>query len=369
MRNQRLGKRFLKAYSIISMCLVSAIIGSAITLGATGMIKPNTNLTGGVIEKVAKMEMRAVPYTSPVVNIANEVAPSVVSIVNKYKMYDFFYGSAEAKSSGSGIIVSTDGYIITNNHVVDGAETLTVKLSNGKSYTAKIVGTDPSHDFAVVKIDGTNFPAAKLGDSSKLQVGELAVAIGNPLGDLEGTVTVGVVSALGRTIEEDTGTIKNLIQTDAAINPGNSGGALCNSAGEIVGINTLKIVKSNTEGLGFAIAVNEIKPLMEEIIKNGYIKKAKLGVQLKNAYIQSDQNDGNTIYGIYVAAVETNGPCDKAGIKKGDLIVKLNGKTVKSTSELTNELAGSKPGDKISLTVLRDGSNLTLNVTLGETTH
>lgn len=313
------------------------------------------------------------PLTIP--QIAAKVGPSVVGVINKAKVapnrfYDpfsgryYYYQDPSAKDevveqgSGSGIIISSDGYIVTNNHVIEGAAEVTVILNDGQEYAAEIVGSDSKTDLAVLKIDKTELPAATLGDSTKVVAGELAVAIGNPLGqELAGSVTSGVVSAVNRKLQVDNKTL-TLVQTDAAINPGNSGGALVNQYGEVIGINTVKLSTTGVEGLGFAIAISEAKPIIENLKANGYVS----GRPLVGITVSS------TNYGLSVVSVSAGSAAEKAGIKKDDLIIKVDGTAVKNKETLNEMRDAKKPGDAMVFTVMRDGGLIDITVILAEET-
>ncbi|MFB9447916.1 S1C family serine protease [Dactylosporangium vinaceum] len=279
--------------------------------------------------------------------VAEAVLPSVVDIST---------GEAE----GSGVIMTADGQIITNNHVVAGARQLTVTFSTGKTAPATVVGTDPAGDIAVIKVQGVSgLTAAKFGDSDALRVGDTVLAVGSPLG-LQGSVTAGIVSALHRTIEGEQGgkSIADAIQTDAAINPGNSGGALVNLRGEVVGINTAIATageNSGNIGVGFAISANRARAGADQLAKGGKVSHPYLGVQL---------TDGTN--GALIGGVVAGGPADKAGLKTGDLVTKFGSATVGDATALINAVQAGKAGDQVQVTVNRNGSDQTVTVTLGE---
>ncbi len=304
------------------------------------------------------------------VDIAATVGPSVVGIVCKTEYLTFFGQRVESSGSGSGIIITSDGYIATNNHVVEGAKSLSVILNTGEEYDARIIGLDAKTDLAVIKIDATELPAATLGDSAKCQVGELAVAIGNPLGqELAGTVTVGVISAVNRTIQTgDDGSTMSLLQTDAAINPGNSGGALVNAYGEIIGINSMKFSGDNVEGIGFAIPINSAKPVLSDLMNGGYVKgRPLIGISLRE--ISPEIAAINDLpAGLYVAEVAVGGAADKAGIKSGDIVTAVDGKIVETAKEVNEIRDTHKAGEIIKITVNRDGETKTFDVVLLEDT-
>jgi serine protease Do len=273
----------------------------------------------------------------------------------------------ETQSLGSGFIISPDGYILTNNHVVENATEITVILHNEKTYAAKVIGTDPKTDLALIKIDAKGLPTVKLGDSDKLKVGEWVMAIGNPFG-LSETVTAGIVSAKGRVI--GSGPYDDFIQTDASINPGNSGGPLFNVEGEVVGINTAIIEQG--QGLGFAIPINIARDLLSQL-KKGEVVRGWLGVVIQDVTPELAQSFGlKEPTGALVADIEPGSPADKAGIKKGDIILKFNGKEITKTKELPTIVAMTPVGETVTVTILRDGktSDVTLKVGKmpGETT-
>ncbi len=304
------------------------------------------------------------------IEISAKVGPSVVGIVCKTEYMTFFGQRVQQSGSGSGIIITSDGYIATNNHVVEGAREIKVILNTGKEYDAKIVGLDAKTDLAVIKVEATDLPVATLGDSAKCQVGELAVAIGNPLGqELAGTVTVGVISAVNRSIQTaDDGTTMSLLQTDAAINPGNSGGALVNAYGEIIGINSMKFSGDNVEGIGFAIPVNSAKPIISDLMNGGYVKgRPLIGISLRE--ISAEIAAINDLpAGLYVADVAVGGAAEKAGIKQGDILTAVDGKIVETAKQVNEIRDTHKAGDTIKITVSRDGETKTFDVVLLEDT-
>ncbi|MBM7581663.1 serine protease Do [Caldicoprobacter guelmensis] len=312
---------------------------------------------------------------NPVVEIAEKVGPAVVGITNKsiITYRDWFFGDVymqEQEGYGSGIIISDEGYIVTNAHVVEGAKELYVVFQGEKQVPAQLVGMDTTSDVAVVKVDPqvfkeVKYAVAKLGDSDKVRPGELAVAIGNPLGhDLAGTITVGVISAVNRTLVVDQKPMK-LIQTDAAINRGNSGGALVNAKGEVIGMNTLK--GSGAEGLGFAIPTNEFLPIVKELIQKGVVVREddKPGIGIWGQEITAaDAKRLNYPQGILVRAVVQNGAAAKAGIQPGDVIIGFNDKPIKTFQELKDAINQHKVGDIVKIKIWRDGKEFTLPVTL-----
>ena len=277
--------------------------------------------------------------------------------------------------SGSGVFISNEGYIITNNHVVEGTKEVSIILSDGTDQKATVVGTDQYSDVAVLKTDGKVPAVATLGNSDTLNPGESVIAIGSPLGNFKNTVTVGVVSATGRSIDTGNGyQIENLIQTDAAINHGNSGGPLVDLAGEVIGINTLVVRNTNSgdvaEGLGFAIPVNTAQAVAQQIIQMGYFSRPYMGINFQpiNPDIAAQYNLPAQ-WGVYVTKVAENSPASDAGLQQGDIIVKLGDITLDETHSYVNTLFTFKPGDQITLNVLRDGKDTQLQITLGEAKH
>src|SRR5580704_11734551 len=270
-------------------------------------------------------------------------------------------------SLGSGVIVSPDGYILTNNHVIDGATDVRVTFGDKRQLKAKIVGADPKTDIAVLKVEGTDFPAITIGDSSKVQVGDYALAIGDPFG-VGQTVTMGIISAMNRGnlgIED----YEDFIQTDAPINPGNSGGALVNDRGELVGINTaiLSHGSGGNQGIGFAVPVNLAREVMDQIMDHGKVNRAYLGIMVQDVTPAIAKAMGlNTMTGVLVGDVTATGPAQKSGIKRGDIILDVNGKPVADSRELRNTISMMQPGEPVKLQIVRNGSTQNLTVKLGE---
>lgn len=307
---------------------------------------------------------------NPVVAIADVAGKSVVGVTVRSVSNTVFGGTSTSDSEGSGIIYTADGYIVTNYHVIEDAisnqsiSKVYVTLPNSdEEIEASIIGADSVTDIAVIKIQKEGLSAATFDDSNNLKVGELVVAIGNPLGrELAGSITVGYVSALNRTLTSNGRTYK-LLQTDAAINPGNSGGALVSSSGKVIGINTVKIGATDVEGIGFAIPSNIAKPIVDELIKNGKIVRPYIGI----SGISLDDNMAkryNLVKGVYVAKIESSSAAYNAGIKVGDVIVKIDDKEITTIEEL-NEIKNLKSvGDTVKITVYRDGKNTEINVKL-----
>lgn len=270
------------------------------------------------------------------------------------------------RGEGSGVIVRKDGYILTNNHVVEGAQRILVELSDKRVLPAKIVGTDPETDLAVIKIDGDNFPAVGFGDSRLLQAGEIVLAIGNPFGVFGNTVTMGIVSAVGRTQIGEGSPFESFIQTDAAINQGNSGGALVSASGELIGINTSIFTRTGDfSGIGFAIPTAIAVPIMEQLIATGEVKRGYLGASLGSVSAEiAERLALKETTGAYVDAVVDGGPGARAGLRPNDVIVEVNGRAVKDRPEAINTIAGISPGQTVELKLRRRGELIEIKVTL-----
>ena len=307
--------------------------------------------------------------------VADLVSPSVVVITTEQVVYSqwSWYGQNQVESgAGSGVIISSDGYILTCAHVVDGASNITVTI-NDKDYTATLVGEDTTSDIAVIKIDANGLTPATVGDSDSLKVGQNVMAVGNPLGELGGTVTGGMISALNRSVTIHGSSSVNtmsLIQMDASVSPGNSGGGLFNMNGELVGIVNAKSSSSDAEGLGFAIPINDAIKVAQELLENGYVTgRPYLGITyLAVTDAQTASQLGVNAYGVYVVEVVKGGPAEKAGLQAGDRIVSVDGTEIASKDDLGTLMQKHAAGDTLSITIARDGQMQTVNVTLGEKT-
>ena len=307
--------------------------------------------------------------------VADLVSPSVVVITTEQVVYSqwSWYGQNQVESgAGSGVIISSDGYILTCAHVVDGASNITVTIGD-KDYTATLVGEDTTSDIAVIKIDANGLTPATVGDSDSLKVGQSVMAVGNPLGELGGTVTGGMISALNRSVTIQGSSSVNtmsLIQMDASVSPGNSGGGLFNMNGELVGIVNAKSSSSDAEGLGFAIPINDAIKVAQELLENGYVTgRPYLGITyLAVTDAQTASQLGVNAYGVYVVEVVKGGPAEKAGLQAGDRIVSVDGTEIASKDDLGTLMQKHAAGDTLSITIARDGQMQTVNVTLGEKT-
>ena len=305
--------------------------------------------------------------------VAKMVSPSVVVITTEQVVYSqwSWYGQSQVESgAGSGVIISSDGYILTCDHVVSGASNITVTIGDD-DYTATVVGEDSTSDVAVLKIDANGLTPAVVGDSDALTVGDNVLAVGNPLGELGGTVTSGIVSALNRSVSiQSSGSVNtmSLIQMDASVSPGNSGGGLFNMNGELVGVVNAKSSDSDAEGLGFAIPINDAMKVAQDLLENGYVTgRPYMGITyLAVTDAQTAQQLGVNAYGIYVADVVKGGPADKAGLKVGDRIVSIDGTEVAQKTDLGTIIQQHSAGDTLSITVARDGQMQTVSLTLGE---
>lgn len=315
-------------------------------------------------------------YSEATSAIAKKVQPSVVGIKVEYSVNSFFNQSSSATASGSGVIISEDGYILTNNHIVNTssdssyyevskANSVKVYLyGDSTAYDATIIGTDELTDLAVVKIDKTGLQAAELGNSDSVEVGSFAMAIGNPLG-LDNSVTLGTVSAVNREVTDSDGKKFTLIQTDAAINSGNSGGALVNSYGQVIGINTLKLSGDGVEGIGFAIPINSTKDVREQLIQYGKVKRPYIGIGGINVD-EAKSKYYNLPIGVYVQSVEDFSSAQKAGIKVGDVITAIDGTTITTMDELNNIKYSHSIGDTVTLKLIREGKEIEVSLTLSE---
>ena len=360
-----------KTGATVASCFLLAGVGgfggtylaNEVSGGNKTVLYQNTNTSSSSNSNTANASSMSVK------DVANETMNSVVEIRTESIKTNDFFQQAISSGAGSGVILSADGYIVTNNHVIDGANKVTVKTKDGKEYSAKLVGKDSTTDLAVIKIEATGLKPVVLGTSKNLQVGDTAIAIGNPLGELGGTVTNGIISALDREITID-GESMHLLQTNAAINPGNSGGGLFNDQGQLIGIVNAKSSGSNIEGLGFAIPIDIAKPVITSLIENGKVEgRAELGVTLQEYQTQNqnpfEENDASAT-AVYIVQVQSGKAADKAGLKRGDRIIEVDGKEVKEVSDVKSAISSHKAGDTIKIKIERDNKEQTVSVTLLE---
>jgi len=376
--------RRYNTYKLAALFLTSVFIFSGCT----------TDFFGGGTEPAAKEETQQKAPPAPVIidgirtsyaDLVEKASPAVVQITSTLKnsrakktsgspFEEFFKQLPQSPQNqqprqgfGSGVIVSEDGTILTNHHVVKDADKITIEMNDNKTYEAKVVGSDPPSDLAVLKIEGEKFPFLKLGDSDSVRVGDIVLAIGNPLG-IGQSVTSGIISAKGRRTGIGDGSFEDFLQTDAPINRGNSGGALINLSGELVGINSqILSTTGGSIGIGFAIPSNMSKSVMEQLVKNGKVRRGMLGIDIQNITSDIAENlDLKDAKGVLVSNVRKDSAAEKAGIKRGDLVTAINGEAVDDGNSLRNKVAGTQPGTEIALTILRNGKEQELKATLGE---
>lgn len=373
----------------VAVPFLSGVLGAGLVLGTCfgvpgireNLLKvdsnKNTVSTSASSGQLNTTQISLADYSGTGIAVAQKVQPSIVGIKVEYTVNSIFMmQQGTASAEGSGIIISEDGYILTNNHVINSsssssyyeigeANKVTVFLYNDTTeYSATVVGTDAETDLAVIKIDKTGLPAAELGDSDTVKVGEFSMAIGNPLG-MQSSVTGGLISALNREVTDSDGKTYKLIQTDAAINSGNSGGALVNSQGQVIGINTLKVAATGVEGMGFAIPINAAKPIYEQLIQYNKVKRPYIGISGRDLD-ETTAKRNNLVEGIYVASVDEYSAAEKAGIKPGDVIIKADGKEIKTMNELNEIKNTHNIGETMNVTVNRNGQEKEITITLQE---
>ena len=379
-RKKRSNGKIYTTVAIIGVCsvLLSGVAGYAGTRIANETSKDNTS---SQVYTQTPATSNTTPNTSnagiEVMDVSGIVAmlrPSVVEITTEsVSSGNSIFGQYTQQGAGSGVILSEDGYIVTNNHVIEGANSIKVKTFDGQEYDAQLCGTDPQTDIAVIKVDASGLSPATIGNSDDIQVGETSIAIGNPLGSLGGTVTTGIISAVGReiTIEDETMT---LLQTDAAINPGNSGGGLFNEDGQLIGVVNAKQSASGIEGLGFAIPISDVESIIEELKTNGEVtSRPYLNVSLQDIGENTYYTNGSREPlepGVYIVQVIRGGTADQAGLKVGDRIISFDGEEVDSTATLKKKLRQHVVGDEVEVVIDRDGEEQTINMTLmGKTSN
>ena len=361
--------------TIVAAALLSAVVasgGTVAVLDRTGALDRTIVQQGstGSGTTTGSTQQVTVDESSAVIDVAAKLSPAVVKITIQSQT-DNPFGNGSTEGIGSGVIYNANGWILTNRHVVSGATKLTVELKDGRQFDGTVYGIDTLTDLAIVRVSATGLPTAPLGESDALKIGQLVVAIGSPLGTYSFSVTSGIVSGKGRSIQVDNGSrISNLIQTDAAINPGNSGGPLADATGAVVGINTA--VATDSSGIGFAIPIDIARPIMEQAVKGQALSRPWIGIRFEPINLQLQQDKSLPVSaGALVSsngtdpAVVAGSPAEKAGVKDGDIIVSIDGKAIDSEHPLDALLVQFAPGDTVTLSVLRNGSSLTLDVTLG----
>lgn len=376
----------------VAIPFLSGVLGAGIVLGTcfgvpgirNTLLKTESNdsvstsTTATSSGQINTTQISLEEYSATGIGVAQKILPSIVGIRVEFPVNSIFLNQSgsTATAEGSGIIISEDGYILTNNHVVSSASSssyyslgeaskISVYLYNDSTaYEASIVGTDEETDLAVIKIDKTGLTAAELGDSDSVAVGEFAMAVGNPLG-MQSSITAGVISGVNREVTDSDGKTFTVIQTDAAINSGNSGGALVNSQGQVIGINTLKVSATGVEGMGFAIPINSAKPIYEDLIQYNKVRRPYIGISGRDLD-QATAQRNNLVEGVYVVSVEEFSAAEKAGIKAGDVIVKADGTDVKTMDELNAVKNTHNIGDQMTIVVNRNGEEKELTLTLQE---
>lgn len=404
--NSQMPKRRSGSGKIIATAAIVGVVGGLIGGGVSYYAADQMNSASvnnsaaqtSVSSSSSKVSQKSAKTSGTMTSAYNSVKGAVVSVINLKRqsssstdsLYNSLFGDDEGSSSkkngkletyseGSGVVYMKSngkGYIVTNNHVISGSDAVQVQLANGKTVSAKVVGKDSTTDLAVLSIDAKYVTqTAEFGDSKSLQAGQTVIAVGSPLGsEYASTVTQGIVSAPVRTIETSSGHQQTVVQTDAAINPGNSGGALVNSAGQVIGINSMKLAQSSdgtsVEGMGFAIPSNEVVTIVNELVKKGKITRPQLGVRvvalngIPEAYRSRLKIKSNLKNGIYVASINKNSSASRAGMKSGDVITAVDGKKVDDVASLHSILYSHKVGDTVNVTVNRNGRNVSLKVKL-----
>ncbi|MEG2434703.1 MAG: trypsin-like peptidase domain-containing protein [Ruthenibacterium sp.] len=363
-----LGKRIIAAVALVAVCGGVSVGG-----GYLGTMIATQGKTQQAISQPAALPKMPAPSVASatgslsVADVAAIAGPSVVEVATESVTTNNFFGQFVQSGAGSGVIISEDGYIITNSHVVAGADQIKVTLHDKTEYDAKVLGSDTKTDIALLKLEAKGLTPATIGNSENLTVGEFTLAVGNPLGRLGGTVTDGIISALNRDITIDSQTM-NLMQTNAAVSPGNSGGGLFNARGELIGIVNAKSGGSGAEGLGFAIPINTAMQVVEELKTNGYVTgRPVMGITVISVDdLQTAMQYGVSSTGVYVQSVSENSAADKAGMKVGDLFVSVDGAAIQTKADVTSMLSNHQVGDVIEVQVMRGKQVLELRVALDE---
>jgi serine protease Do len=355
---------------LVSVLLIlSMVFGAGCSIIASEVVEEDTTTTetatGNQSEDIVIPTSSQTQVLPSIADVVALVKPSVVAINTEITITDFFDRQSTQEAAGSGWIISEDGYIVTNNHVVADAESITVILDDGRVFSAEIIGTDPLTDLAVIKIKADNLPAAQVGDSSKLRIGDWVVAIGNSLG-LGIRATQGIISRTDVSLQVDANQVLyGLVETDAAINPGNSGGPLVNLAGEVIGINSVKQVQVEVEGVGYAISTEEAVPIIEQLINDGEASHPYLGVSLYPVDQYVISNFGLTIdHGVFVVTVGDNSPADEAGLQPEDVILRFNGQEIETMDDLVIGIRSAEIGEEVVIIYWRNDKENTTTATL-----
>jgi serine protease Do len=361
---------------VLGSIILAAVLWKGSRTPASSAPESDTTITKAVVpvDSYADVVARVAPAVVTIRSERRVRAPQQHPFFNNPFFDDFFGGRQQQepperveRGLGSGVIVTADGYVLTNHHVIDGAEQIRVEMADNRVFDAKVVGTDPPSDLAVLKIDASGLPVLVPGDSDRVRVGDVVMALGNPLG-VGQTVTAGIISAKGRATGLSDGSFEDFLQTDAPINRGNSGGALVNTNGELIGINSQIVSPSGGNiGIGFAIPSNMARNVMDQLISTGDVRRGQLGVTIQPVTSDIASSLGlKESRGVLVNSVTPGGPAERAGIHRGDVILAINGEPVHDTNSLRNRVASTKPGSEVTLTILRDGSEQQVRVTLGE---
>ncbi len=365
---------------VLAASLIAAILASSgtyLVLRASGALdQPATGAATVPAGQTASAPQQVkIDESSAIIAVAAKVSPAVVRIVSSANANTTDPAAIPSEGVGSGVIYDKNGWILTNRHVVSGSDRLQVQLKDGREFTGTIYGIDTLTDLAIVKIEAKDLPTAPIGDSSTLKVGQTTIAIGSPLGTYTNTVTSGILSATGRSIDVDSGRITNLLQTDTAINPGNSGGPLLDAGGNVIGINTA--IAANANGIGFAIPINIARPIMDQAVAGEKLARPYIGIRYEMLDLQRSKELGLAVNeGAYVdggqsgsgasgEAIVPDGPAAKAGVKQGDIIVAIEGQTIDSEHPLDSVLTQFAPGRTVTLGILRNGQKIDIQVTLG----
>lgn len=374
----RRGGVFMVIFLVLAFLMgVVGGTGAILLLSSNSKLQNALGIKGANLNiATTKTEKLRLEESSAIIDSSKKVTPAVVSISTSQNVMDFFGQTVQEQGGGTGFIVTNDGLIMTNKHVAEAGTTLSVLTADGKTYQAKVAAEDPTNDLAILKIDASGLPVVDLGNSDDLQIGQWVIAVGNALGQLQNTVTVGVISARERQLTAGGGgtqeQLNNLLQTDAAINSGNSGGPLVNLAGQVIGINTA--MASNAQSIGFAIPINQAKSALDSYKKSGKIIKPFLGVRYVTVNKEIAQAQNLSVdYGAFLmgtsgqSAVVTGSPVDKAGLKDGDIILEINGDRIDENHPLAGLINNYQPGDTVELKILRAGQESTLKLKLGST--